>query len=217
MPLTDRQNKIAEIVRQSGPITGDKIAEKLGVTRAALRSDLAILSMSRILAARTKVGYFYVGKDKLPLFMEEVKDICVHDVQSLPVAIDGSSNAYNALVMMFTEDVGSVFVVKKKDLLIGVVSRKDLLKASLNSGGKLTSVPVKMVMTPLSKLVVTYPDESVVTAARKIIENEIDCLPVVQEVDGEAKKYKIVGRLTKTGMTRLFLDLTEGRGGIHHS
>ena len=43
--LSNRQKRIAEIVRQDGPITGEHIAERLNVTRAALRSDLAILVM----------------------------------------------------------------------------------------------------------------------------------------------------------------------------
>ena len=43
MGLTARQKQIAEIVRAEGPITGQRIADKLHVTRAALRSDLAIL------------------------------------------------------------------------------------------------------------------------------------------------------------------------------
>ena len=40
--LSNRQKRIAEIVRQDGPITGEHIAERLNVTRAALRSDLAV-------------------------------------------------------------------------------------------------------------------------------------------------------------------------------
>ena len=46
--LSNRQKRIAEIVRQDGPITGEHIAERLNVTRAALRSDLAILVMGGI-------------------------------------------------------------------------------------------------------------------------------------------------------------------------
>ena len=46
--LSNRQKRIAEIVRLEGPITGEHIAERLNVTRAALRSDLAILIMGGI-------------------------------------------------------------------------------------------------------------------------------------------------------------------------
>ncbi len=217
IPLTQRQKKIAEIVRANGPIAGDKIAERLHVTRAALRSDLAILVMSGVIDSRTKVGYFYLGRQTFEFFAEEIKNIKVRDVQSMPVAVDIKANAYDTMVAMFTEDVGSVFVVEKEGLLAGIISRKDILKASLNSGGKLASVPVKMAMTPLAKLVTTTPEETVAAAARKIIDNEVDCLPVVQEIDGEKKKYKVIGRLTKTNVTRLLVDLAEGKGGIHHN
>ncbi|HEO2058975.1 TPA: HTH domain-containing protein, partial [Streptococcus agalactiae] len=41
MQLNQRQERIIDIIKQFQPITGELIAEKLGVTRAALRSDLA--------------------------------------------------------------------------------------------------------------------------------------------------------------------------------
>ena len=59
--LSNRQKQIAEIVRLDGPITGEHIAERLNVTRAALRSDLAILVLGGILDARTNFGFFYFG------------------------------------------------------------------------------------------------------------------------------------------------------------
>lgn len=61
--LSNRQKRIAEIVRQDGPITGEHIAERLNVTRAALRSDLAILVMGGILDARPKVGYYFTWQE----------------------------------------------------------------------------------------------------------------------------------------------------------
>ena len=55
---------------------------------------------------------------------------------------------------MFLVDVGTVFVLDEAGLLVGVVSRKDLLKAAINNGSDLREIPVVMVMTPLSKLIV---------------------------------------------------------------
>ena len=75
IPLSERQRKIAEIVRQEGPVAGDTIARELGLSRAALRSDLAILTMSGILDARPRVGYFYTGKNTLGLLQEELSSI----------------------------------------------------------------------------------------------------------------------------------------------
>lgn len=40
--LSERQGTILNIVKENSPITGQHIADQLHVTRAALRSDLAI-------------------------------------------------------------------------------------------------------------------------------------------------------------------------------
>lgn len=213
--LSNRQKRIAEIVRLEGPITGEHIAERLSVTRAALRSDLAILVMGGILDARPKVGYFYTGKNTLGMLMEEISGICVKDLQSVPVAISQEKSAYEAVVTMFLEDVGTIFVVDEAGLLAGVVSRKDLLKAAINNAD-LHDIPVVMVMTPLSKIIVAHPEESVAAAARKVIDNEIDSLPVVRTVDDGKRSYEVVGRITKTNFTRLLVDLAEGKGGNYH-
>ena len=213
--LSSRQKRIAEIVRLEGPITGEHIAARLNVTRAALRSDLAILVMSGILDARPKVGYFYTGKNTLGMLMEEISSICVQDLQSVPIVIGQDKSAYEAVVTMFLEDVGSVYVLDESGLLSGVISRKDLLKAAINNAD-LRDIPVVMVMTPLSKLVVIGPEESVATAANKIIDNEIDSLPVVKTIDAAKRSYEVIGRITKTNFTRLLVDLAEGKGGNYH-
>ncbi len=60
--LNKRQEDILQIVKENGPITGEHIAERLNLTRATLRPDLAILTMAGFLDARPRVGYFYSGK-----------------------------------------------------------------------------------------------------------------------------------------------------------
>ncbi len=218
MGLTSRQKQIAEIVREKGPITGRQIAEMLSVTRAALRSDLAILVMSGMIDARPKVGYFYTGRSTLGLLNEEVSDILVGDIQSTPVVIKNTQSAYEAIIRMFVEDVGSIYVVDENDLLVGVVSRKDLLKLATNNNGDMKAIPVIMAMTPLSKMVVAFPETTVSEAARKVIDNQIDSLPVVKNrfQDSNAKYYEVVGRITKTNFTKLFVDIAEGREVGHH-
>ena len=158
--LSNRQKRIAEIVRQDGPITGEHIAERLNVTRAALRSDLAILVMGGILDARPKVGYYFTGKNTLGMLMEEISGILVRDLQSVPVAVNQDKSAYEAVVTMFLEDVGTVFVLDEAGLLVGVVSRKDLLKAAINNGSDLREIPVVMVMTPVSYTHLTLPTKA---------------------------------------------------------
>ena len=135
----------------------------------------------------------------------------------MPVAVNHDKSAYEAVITMFLEDVGTVFVIDDAGLLAGVVSRKDLLKAAINNNYNLREVPVVMVMTPLSKLIVVTPEDSVAAAARKIIDNEIDCLPVVRCIEEGSRSYEVVGRITKTNFTRLLVDLAEGKGGNYHS
>lgn len=215
--LSDRQRRIAEMVRQDGPITGDKIASELGLTRAALRSDLAILIMSGILDARPRVGYYYTGKNTLGMLQEEISSIKVGDIQSVPIVISTDKSAYDAAITIFMEDVGTVFVIGDDGFLQGVVSRKDLLKPALNTGTDLHRMPIPMVMTPLTKLVVVQPEDSIATAARILIDNEVDSLPVVRYVEGDKRKLELIGRVTKTNFTRLLVDLAEGKGGAYHS
>jgi DeoR/GlpR family transcriptional regulator of sugar metabolism len=57
--LNERQERILAIVKNEGPITGERIASLLNVTRAALRPDLAVLTMSGFLEAKPRVGYKY--------------------------------------------------------------------------------------------------------------------------------------------------------------
>ena len=216
LALSIRQKQIAEIVRLEGPITGEAIASKLNVTRAALRSDLAILVMGGILDARPKVGYFYTGKNTLGMLMEELSNIKCEVLQSVPVAIGHDKSAYEAAVTMFLEDVGTVFVLDETGLLTGIVSRKDLLKAAINNNNNLHDVPVVMCMTPLSKMIVAYPDEPAALAGRRLIDNEIDSLPVGKTVDDGRRSFEVLGRITKTNFTRLLVDIAEGKGGNYH-
>lgn len=218
MPLSERQKKIAEIVRQTGPVAGETIARELGLSRAALRSDLAILTMSGILDARPRVGYFYTGKNTLGMLQEELSSITVEDIKSVPIVIGSDKSAYDAVLTMFLEDVGTVFVVEPPDgLLYGVVSRKDLLKAALNAGSDLSHMPIAMVMTPLSKMICADPEEPAAQAARRLMGHEIDCLPVVRKVEEDPKRLQLIGRVSKTNFTRLLVELAEGKGGNYHS
>ncbi|GFN34690.1 helix-turn-helix transcriptional regulator [Tepidimicrobium xylanilyticum] len=205
--LTERQEKIIEIVKANEPITSENIAKALKLTRATLRPDLAILTMSGILDARPKVGYFYTGKTSLSFISEKIQQIKVADRKSLPVVIDEETSIYDGIVTLFLEDVSSIFVTSK-GCLVGVVSRKDFLKNAIG-GLNLSKTPIGVIMTRMPNVIVTTPDESILDAAMKLIEHEIDSLPVVEEITLEdgSLAYKVVGRITKTTITRLFVEL----------
>lgn len=207
--LSDRQEKIIDIVKNDQPITGEAIARHLKLTRATLRPDLAILTMSGILDARPKVGYFYTGKTALSFVSEKIKKIKVSDVKSIPVAIDEETSLYDAIVTLFLEDVSSIFVTSD-GYLTGVVSRKDFLKNAIG-GMDLNMIPVGVIMTRMPNIITIAPEESVLNAAIKLIDHEVDCIPVVEEVEvnKKEKKYKVIGKVSKTTITRLFVELGE--------
>ncbi|MCY8081663.1 transcriptional regulator CcpN, partial [Bacillus haynesii] len=95
--LNKRQEHILQIVKENGPITGEHIAEKLNLTRATLRPDLAILTMSGFLEARPRVGYFYTGKTGTQLLADKLKKLQVKDFQSIPVVIHENVSVYDAI------------------------------------------------------------------------------------------------------------------------
>lgn len=208
--LTSRQHIIIDIVKKNQPITSEQIAEKLNLTRATLRPDLAILTMSGILEARPKVGYFYTGKSAMSLLEDYIKTIKVSDVKSLPVVIEENTSVYDAIVTLFLEDVGTIFV-QDGGFLTGAVSRKDFLKIAIGNTD-IYKVPVGIIMTRMPNIVTTFDDEPVYNAALKIIEHEVDSLPVVESIIGSGGKegYKITGRISKTNITKLFVRLSEG-------
>ena len=201
--LSERQGTILNIVKEHSPITGQHIADQLHVTRAALRSDLAIL---------TKLGYFFIGDKEKDLLSQKIMDISIESCLSQPVIVGEHTSAYDAVIAMFTEDAGTVFVATD-NILAGVVSRKDLLKTAMGNND-LRALPVRMVMTPVSKVIYVQADEKALAAAQRMIEYEIDCLPVVHvlDTDEEDKKdLQIVGRISKTNITRLFVECGLGR------
>ncbi|MFW5693547.1 MAG: CBS and ACT domain-containing protein [Alkalispirochaeta sp.] len=92
--------------------------------------------------------------------------------------------------------------------LIGIVSEKDLLYASPSPASTLdvyemTRLLSKLVVSKvMTKNVLTaHPKDLVEDAARKMVDNDIGCLPVVDDEDLP------VGIVTESDMFRLFIDL----------
>ncbi|MGF7058724.1 helix-turn-helix transcriptional regulator [Brassicibacter mesophilus] len=204
--LSARQEKIIDIVKDNQPITSEEIAKKLKLTRATLRPDLAILTMSGILDARPKVGYFYSGKEAFDFFSDQIKDIKVSDIKSVPIIVDEQTTVYDAIVTLFLEDVGSIYVISD-GMLTGVVSRKDFLKSAIG-GIDINKIPVGVIMTRMPNIATITPEESIIDAAIKIIEHQVDSIPVVEEIKvGNKQGLKVIGRISKTNIVRVFVDL----------
>lgn len=203
--MTDRQREIVEMVKIEGLLTGNEIADKLGLSRATIRSDLSILTMMNILGARPRVGYFYTGKTEVTLLTERVRQITIESTMSLPVVVDVNTTIYDAIVSMFLENVGTLYITED-GYLKGVVSRKDMLRSTI-SRDDLTTIPVAMVMSRMPNIHYVFGTDSVLEGARKIFLQDIDGLPVVEEENG---KLKVIGRFTKTNIVKLFDEIFEG-------
>lgn len=204
--LTERQKKIIDIVKENEPIIGEEIAKKLELTRATLRPDFTVLTMIGMLEARPKVGYLYSGDAVSSLFLDKVKSLKAKDIKSLPIIVDEQTTTYDAIVTMFLEDVGSIYVTTE-GFLTGIISRKDFLKNAIG-GIDINKIPVGVIMTRMPNIITIDLDEDVLDAAIKIIEHEVDSLPVVEEeIHNGKKKYKIVGKISKTNIVKVLVDI----------
>lgn len=206
--LTKRQAEILQIVKESGPITGKQIAEKLSLTRAALRPDLAILTMAGNLDARPRVGYYFNHNYETKLQAEKFLHQKVNDYKAHPIVVEKSTSVYDAIVQLFLEDVGTLYAVDGNSHLAGVISRKDLLRTAIGNQN-LHELPVSVIMTRMPNIITIHPEETLLEAAKKMIHNHIDSLPVVKEIDPEKHTYLIIGRITKTTITRAYLEIME--------
>lgn len=209
MKLSPRQEEIICLVKENHPITSEALAEKLGVTRAALRADLAVLTMIGTLDARPKVGYVYLGKSSTGLLYQHISKIKVSEIMSKPITVKEETTVYDAIVFLFLNDVGTLFV-ENNGVLTGAVSRKDFLKIAIG-GTDIHKVPVGVIMTRMPNIICANRDDNAYALAKKIIEHEIDSIPVVEFINKSDDKdqLKIIGKVSKTNITKLFVKLGE--------
>lgn len=199
--------EIVELVKAHEPITGEQIAEMLGVSRPTIRSDLSVLVMLGIINAKPKVGYF-LGSSMSPAAesLKKLHSMKVRDVQGVPIIVRETTTVNDAVVTLFLENVGSLIVTNDEGELTGIVSRKDLLKVTLGNTNA-ANMPVSLVMTRQPNIITIEPSDSVIAAAEKLINHQVDCLPVVQK--NEHGKIEVVGRVTKSTMTRVLLEIAQ--------
>lgn len=130
----------------------------------------------------------------------------VRDIMSAEVTTLGRNDT-----LLLAKDIMNLgrirhFPVVEDDELVGVVSQRDLYRASLGTvmqyGEKaqrafLESVVVKEIMVdPIS----IGPDATVGDAARLMIEHKIGCLPVLEN-------DRLVGIVTETDMLQVVVDM----------
>lgn len=198
MKLTSRQEEILKIVKHQQPISGEKIAEKFRLSRATLRSDFSILTMLGLLEARPKIGYLYSGKLVDSLWYKELYHQTISDIVLQPLIVTQDLSVYEAITMMFLHDVGSIYVGDENKHLLGVISRKDLLRVSITHAN-LNDIPVAMIMTRAANVITTNLTARMIDAGFLLDEHQVDSLPVLS-VDNQ-----IIGKVTKTAIMTYFI------------
>ncbi len=212
LKFTSRQDQIISIVKKLEPISSDQIATYVGVTRATLRPDLTILTMSGVLDAKPRVGYFYNERSENALKAIPLCSLKVEDVKSIPIVINEADSVYDAIVSIFVNSVNALIVVSNQAKLEGIVSKADLLKSVLGRPD-LNKIPVSVVMTKMPNVITIDREESVLAAAQKMIEHEVDCLPVVKEdrLDTGEIFLRVIGKISKTNITRILVEIGQGK------
>lgn len=165
MKLSNRQEEIIKLVKDHQPITSEALAEKLGLTRAAIRADLSILTMIGILDARPKVGYIYSGKSSSGMLHDYITEIKANAIMSKPITVSEETMVYDAIVFLFLNDVGTLFV-ENEGVLTGAVSRKDFLKIAIG-GTDIHKVPIGVIMTRMPNIICGNKNDNAYDLAKK--------------------------------------------------
>ena len=200
MKLSERQKKIVEIVKLHQPLSGEKISELLDISRATLRPDLSFLTLVGILKATPKIGYTYSGLDLETLFFFDTFQKEVVEIMTSPVLVTHDSYIQDAIITLFMYDADVLYVIDEDKLLLGIMSRKDLLRASLNSS--IQTTPVAVCMTRMPHIITCTKDMNILEAAALLQDHAIDSLPVVDE-EKEIIVYSISDSLGGTSQKLL--------------
>ena len=109
----------------------------MNTTRASLRSDLTLLTQLGFLEARPRVGYYYnQSRQGYDIYMKMIQ-MSVADYQSMPVVVNDKASAYDALVSLFINNIGTLFIVnenKSKGIFYHTRRRGNIGSGSLADG-----------------------------------------------------------------------------------
>jgi acetoin utilization protein AcuB len=138
-----------------------------------------------------------------------VREYMTHDI----VTIGPEARLSDALNLMRARNVHRLPVVED-NLLIGIVSEKDLLYALpsvdrpiswVEASAQAAALPVRQVMQ--QDVVTVCPDCPIEMAAATMADHNVDALPVVSSPESRA----LVGIITETDIFRLFVEMLGSR------
>ena len=122
-----------------------------------------------------------------------------------PVSVHPDMSVNEVRSLMDKEQIGHLPVLDKNNNLVGILTKKDLLKAGPSAATSLDMYEISYLLSKLKvdkimvKEVVTVEENAVVEdAARIMADKDIGCLPVV-------KGNLLVGIITETDLFRFFV------------
>jgi CIC family chloride channel protein len=134
------------------------------------------------------------------LTIDILENASVSDAMSVDIMPTHPSNNVQTVLNLITKYGHIGYPVLDDNRLVGIVTFKDAERVPPEDR---EAVLVEQVMTAAMSLIVTYPDESLEDALRKLVLNDIGRLPVVDPDD----QSKILGIVTKSDIIRLHAQL----------
>lgn len=108
----------------------------------------------------------------------------------------------DATTSLFMYDSGSLYVTQEETGdLVGLVSRKDLLRSLINNQDN--SLSIAVIMTRMPNIIVSYPEMTILEAGRLLTQHEVDSLPVVENKNSK----KVIGKISKTRIMQHFIKM----------
>src|SRR4030066_1525897 len=110
-------------------------------------------------------------------------------IQRNPVTISSEASFYEARNLIHEKGVRHVPVVDKNNMLVGIVTDRDVREAAPSDATLLSvqelnyllgKLKVSSFMTPKDKLITINPDTLIEEAVQLMHDNRIGCLPVVE-------------------------------------
>lgn len=201
MEFTERQQKIIQMLKAKSPLTGEEIANQLGLSVPTIRADLRLLTAIEMLAARPKVGYVYRGDSQAGVDYANLYEKPISAIMQPAITIKDDATLQEAISKLFLRDVGTLFVVDQKDHLVGLISRKDLLRASFNNSNP-EAILASVIMTRMPNIITVTADTTVKKAGQLLLKHKVDSLPVVDQQSPQ----RVTGRITKNRIFQHFIE-----------
>ncbi|MDR1904990.1 MAG: CBS and ACT domain-containing protein [Treponema sp.] len=127
-----------------------------------------------------------------------------------PIFVYPDLSVNEARALMGKEKIGRLPVLDKNNKLVGIVTKKDLLKAGPSAATSLDMYEISYLLSKLKvkeimekKVITVDENELVEEAARIMADNDISCLPVMR--DSECGPL-LVGIITGTDLFHVFIN-----------